>query len=153
MTFAERLKQLREKHKPKIYQKELADSIGVSRQAITMWETGQRIPDTLTLEKLSDYFDVSIDYLLGRTDYSQLPPKSIEPNFSPAFQEKNLGDAIVRIVNICAEFNLPKDTMFEMFDKAIEIYGLPGGKGGIAAHGPNYPGSGALDRKKEGSEN
>lgn len=69
MSFGERLKHLREKHKPKIYQKELADGIGVSRQAITMWETGQRIPDTVTLQKIANYFKVSTDYLLGRTDY------------------------------------------------------------------------------------
>jgi len=68
MSFGKRLKQLREERNPKIYQKELADAIGVSRQAITMWETGQRIPESETLQKLADFFNCSVDYLLGRTN-------------------------------------------------------------------------------------
>ncbi|MDD5486939.1 MAG: helix-turn-helix domain-containing protein [Dehalococcoidales bacterium] len=64
MSFAKRLKQLRNSYRPKIYQKELADALGVSRQAITMWETGQRTPDPKMLQRIADYFDVSVDYLL-----------------------------------------------------------------------------------------
>lgn len=60
------------------------------------------------------------------------------------WKENNLGDAVVRIVNICKEFKLSKSTMMDMIDKAVEKYGLPGGEGEIAAHGPAYPGSGAL---------
>lgn len=68
MDFAKRLKSLRLDRNPKVYQKELADAVGVSRQAVTMWETGQRIPDHEILQRLADYFDVSVDYLLGRTN-------------------------------------------------------------------------------------
>jgi len=89
MTFADRLKHLREKHKPKIYQKELADAIGVSRQAITMWETGQRIPDTVTLKKLADFFNVTTDYLLGRTDN----PNDVNYEPTPQELEKVLREA------------------------------------------------------------
>lgn len=88
MTFADRLKHLREKHKPKIYQKELADAIGVSRQAITMWETGQRIPDTVTLKKLADFFNVTTDYLLGRDN-----PNDVNYEPTPQELEKVLREA------------------------------------------------------------
>ena len=46
-------------------QQNLADFLGVSRPTYTRYENGEREPDFLTLKKLSEYFDVSIDYLLG----------------------------------------------------------------------------------------
>lgn len=64
--FENRIKQLRKEKN--IYQKELAEVIGVSSGAIAMYETGKRSPDKEILDKLANYFDVSVDYLLGRTD-------------------------------------------------------------------------------------
>ncbi len=49
-------------------QKALADCIGVSDAAITMMEKGKRAPSFETLIALADYFNVSIDYLVGRSD-------------------------------------------------------------------------------------
>ncbi len=46
-------------------QKDIADSLGISRQAYANYETGNREPDLNTLKQLSDIFDVSVDYLLG----------------------------------------------------------------------------------------
>lgn len=66
MKFPERLKKLRKEKN--LYQKELAEILGVSRPTISQYEAGTRRPDNETLEKLADYFKVSIDYLLGRTD-------------------------------------------------------------------------------------
>ncbi len=66
MNFAKRLSELRNEFK--MTQKELADKLGVSRGTIGMYEIGQRDPDTETLLKLSSIFNVSIDYLLGKTD-------------------------------------------------------------------------------------
>src|SRR6056297_1614997 len=65
MTFSQRLKYLRKEKD--IYQKELAQNIGVSRSTITLYESGSRKPNLETLEKLADYFGVSIDYLLGKS--------------------------------------------------------------------------------------
>lgn len=66
MKFGERLAKLRKENK--ITQKELAMKLGVSRGTIGMYEIGQRDPDTETISKIADFFDVSTDYLLGRTD-------------------------------------------------------------------------------------
>ncbi|AFK87451.1 MULTISPECIES: helix-turn-helix domain-containing protein [Thermoanaerobacterium] len=66
MSFAKRLSELRNEFK--LTQKELADKLGVSRGTIGMYEIGQRDPDTDTLLKLSELFNVSVDYLLGNTD-------------------------------------------------------------------------------------
>ena len=49
-------------------QKEIAEHIGVSRQAYANYESGNREPDFKTLLKLAEYLDVSTDYLLGRED-------------------------------------------------------------------------------------
>ena len=51
--------------KTKVTQQELADSIGVSFQTISKWETGVNMPDITILPLLADYFKVSTDQLLG----------------------------------------------------------------------------------------
>lgn len=40
----------------------------ISQNSICRYETGKREADYATLIKIADYFDVSVDYLLGRTD-------------------------------------------------------------------------------------
>ena len=59
-----RLKELRTHSN--LSQQKMADVLGISRSAVAMWETGGSEPDNRTLEKIADYFNVSIDYLLGR---------------------------------------------------------------------------------------
>lgn len=48
-----------------VTQQSLADYLGISRQAYANYENGNRSPDYQTLKKLSSYFSVSVDYLLG----------------------------------------------------------------------------------------
>ena len=60
------LKNVREK--TNISQKEMASFLNVSQQALSRWEKSQTEPDYKTLIKISNYFDVSIDYLLGKTE-------------------------------------------------------------------------------------
>lgn len=47
-------------------QQEMADYLGISRQAYSNYETGKREPDYETLLKLGEYLDCRIDYLLGK---------------------------------------------------------------------------------------
>ena len=47
-----------------ISQEELADKVGVSRQAVSKWESEQSTPDIEKVILLSDFFDVTTDYLL-----------------------------------------------------------------------------------------
>ena len=61
-----RLKELRKKRK--ISQLKLALDLNMSQNSISRYETGEREADYETLVKLADYFDVSLDYLLGRCD-------------------------------------------------------------------------------------
>lgn len=62
--FSETLKELRKSH-GKISQTKLAEQIGVSQQAVGLWETGKTMPDYPVMIQLADFFHVSIDYLLG----------------------------------------------------------------------------------------
>lgn len=64
--FGKRLSELREKSG--LTQKELSSRLGMARTTFSGYENGTREPDHQTLQKFADYFDVSIDYLLGRTD-------------------------------------------------------------------------------------
>ncbi|KTF20943.1 helix-turn-helix domain-containing protein [Streptococcus gordonii] len=70
--FSSRLKELRQK--AKVTQKELAVSINSSQQNIALYEQGKRKPKYETLEKLAVFFNVSTDYLLGKTDILDSDP-------------------------------------------------------------------------------
>lgn len=63
MTFAEKLKSIRKQ--AGMSQEQLAEKLGVSRQAITKWETDAGIPDIQNLMAISTLFDISIDELLS----------------------------------------------------------------------------------------
>lgn len=60
---------LREIRKEKgVSQQKLADKLGISRSTVAMWETGGSEPDLDTLTKLAEYFNITIDRLLGRDE-------------------------------------------------------------------------------------
>ena len=63
--FASRLKRLREK--TDISQKELAKHLGITDRNIRFYESGERTPPADILIKIADYFNVSTDYILGKT--------------------------------------------------------------------------------------
>ncbi len=61
-----RLKQLRKGRG--ISQLKLAIDLNTNQNTISRYETGEREPGIVELIKIADYFNVSIDYLVGRTD-------------------------------------------------------------------------------------
>lgn len=61
--FAERLKKLRENKG--LTQQELAELLGISRSAVTKYETGERFPDEAMLKKIAGVLGASLDTLLG----------------------------------------------------------------------------------------
>ena len=65
--FAERLLELRKEKG--ISQATLSKHLQVSYAVICYWETNRSEPTAPNLVKIADYFDVSIDYLLGRNEY------------------------------------------------------------------------------------
>lgn len=70
------LKKLRTEHH--MSQQQLAEHLYVTQQSIWKYENGQAHPDLDILKRMADFFGVSIDYLVGRTDIpypAALPPK------------------------------------------------------------------------------
>jgi|BioPla2DNA2_1021312.scaffolds.fasta_scaffold213594_1 transcriptional regulator with XRE-family HTH domain len=75
MTLGQRLKKLRESKN--LARDKFANIIGLTYWAVSKYETDDRFPDQETLIKIADFFGVSIDYLLGRTDNSQTNQRKI----------------------------------------------------------------------------
>lgn len=65
-VFANRLKECRKSINKT--QREVAHDLGIAENAYQNYEIYKREPKMETLRKLADYFDVSVDYLMGRTD-------------------------------------------------------------------------------------
>lgn len=80
MTIADRIQELRKMKG--MSQEQLADAVGVSRQAVSKWESEQSTPDPDKIIALSDVFDVTTDYLL----------KGIEPVKNE--DHKTVGDVL-----------------------------------------------------------
>lgn len=68
MTFGERLFELRKTKN--ISQEELAELLDVSRQSISKWENDKAYPEMTRLLFMSEFFDVSLDYLMRGTEDS-----------------------------------------------------------------------------------
>ena len=59
-------------------QEQLAEKLNVTRQTISNWENGSKIPSAETLDRLSEILNVSIDYLLGRSKENYLDVTGIQ---------------------------------------------------------------------------
>lgn len=88
--FSTRLKMLRTQHRKT--QQEIADLLGITRQGYAKYENNLGEPDNSTLTKLADYFGVSTDYLLGRTDTPTLTQQEKdEAEFQAFVNDPELG--------------------------------------------------------------
>jgi transcriptional regulator with XRE-family HTH domain len=66
MEFSQRLKELRQSKK--VRQKDLAELFNITPRTWRFYEAGKREPNIASLIKIADYFGISIDFLVGRTD-------------------------------------------------------------------------------------
>lgn len=110
--LSERLEQLRKEKG--ILQGELANILNVAQTTVSGWENGYRKPDDDMLILLANYFDVSVDYLLGRSD---------NKNPSNGLYTKTITDEDGYSIEIKTEipFNeLPKEKQQDMIDNAME---------------------------------
>lgn len=109
--FSFRLKHLREKHG--LSQAELADKLGISRGSISFYENNSRVPDIDVLGSLCDFFSVSSDYLLGRTD-------QVVPSYSSASALLGTGQSTLSPATrqACAEF---QSAFHQLYDKATNL--------------------------------
>lgn len=66
MKLKERMKELRTERK--LSQKKTAAELGIGITTYCRYELGEREPDASLLDKMADYYDVTVDYLMGRSD-------------------------------------------------------------------------------------
>lgn len=64
--YIERIKDLM--NEERISQAELARSVGISQSAVCNWLNGKMEPSIDSLWRLADFFDVSVDYIIGRKE-------------------------------------------------------------------------------------
>lgn len=93
-----RIKELRQIKK--VSQGDLAKATGLTRQAISNYENKERIPNKEILEKLADYFDVSVPYLKGEIDTEYLE-KLIELALFFCFPEMLLNYGNIELDDDC----------------------------------------------------
>ena len=67
--FAERIKELR--INKGLTQQELGNIFGVTSTGVSYWESGKAIPNMDIINKLSDYFGVTIDYMIGKKELDE----------------------------------------------------------------------------------
>nr|DAX90291.1 MAG TPA: repressor protein [Caudoviricetes sp.] len=107
MSTANIIRDLRKEHR--LSQSELANLVHVSQATVTAWETGRSDPSSSALNTLATFFNVSADYLLGRTKEQKndsslsknqkLIAYSIDPDTSD--EER---DAIIEMVQAAKKF-------------------------------------------------
>ena len=104
MKFKNRLLELRKERN--ISQKELAFSLGITTGAVANYEVGSRTPRVNDLIKMADFFGVSIDYLLGRTNNPTIPMVELAFKGMPLeLQEKLLDEKTgLPYIRLAAEF-------------------------------------------------
>ncbi|MDY8022907.1 helix-turn-helix transcriptional regulator [Paenibacillus polymyxa] len=99
MNYGTRIAELRE-HKG-LKQEELAQSLGITRAALSHYEKNRRKPDFEILTKLADIFGVTIDYLVGRTSH---PAVMLDSDVREFVDQLELSDE-----DILQRFNLTID--------------------------------------------
>lgn len=76
----------------KITQKQLGDVLGVAESTISMYESGNRQPDVDTMRKIADYFNVTIDYLIGGENISSSDKDELDKKIIKIFDSLSEND-------------------------------------------------------------
>ena len=108
---AERLRYLRES--VKLSQVKMAEIVGVKQSSLNRYELNQASPTFETLTRYADYFDVSMDYIFGRTDH----PQGKLYEYKPKFEQSD--PQMKKFVDMCFDPASPmnarlKETLLQM---------------------------------------
>ena len=112
---AERLRTLRES--VKLSQVKMAEIVGVKQSSLNRYEQNQVSPTFETLTRYADYFDVSMDYIFGRTDNPQGKLYEYKPKVATS------DPAMRKFVDMCFDPKSPmnerlKETLLQMLEEA-----------------------------------
>ena len=114
---AERLRHLRES--VKLSQMKMAEVVGVKQSSLNRYELNQASPTFETLLRYADFFDVSLDYIFGRTDN----PQGRLYEYRPRIEQSD--PAMEKFVEMCFDPNSPmnerlKETLLQMLREVRE---------------------------------
>lgn len=113
----QRLRTLRES--VGLSQNKLAGMIGVRQSSINRYENGQSVPSIQTFRWYANYFDVSMDYIFGRTDKPQGKLYNYEPQFIRDKAENN--QELRQFVEMCFDPKSPmNDKLKQVLIKMLE---------------------------------
>lgn len=103
MTTADRIKELRKARH--LTQTALADKCHTTKQAVSMWETGNAIPSRISLEALCDVFNVEMDYLMGRQSVTMRYLNTEELDIIDAYRsmDEKQKDVVCRMMDVKRE--------------------------------------------------
>ena len=87
--FSEKFKELRKSRN--LSQQELADYLHTSKSSVNMYERGEREPGLEMLEAIADYFNVDMDYLIGKADVAN---KALSSSPAPLLTEHEVTVAL-----------------------------------------------------------
>lgn len=116
--FASRLKQLREA--TELSQTQLAKQLGVSRGSISYYENCERVPDIEFVEKVSDLFGVSLDYLFGHSE--NLISKNVDIGYITNLSDKSIEKLSELWINVDILNRLIENSNFEKFLDIVNYY-------------------------------
>lgn len=126
MSKMNRIKELRKSKG--LTQAELATKLGVTRQAVSLYEKGQIKPKIETLKKLAEYFGVSVTYIKGELDTEYLE-KMVEllmlinfPNVCLKYRKNELNDSYKPFFTISITSQIIKLLGYDSREKFQEIY-------------------------------
>ncbi|WP_245601448.1 XRE family transcriptional regulator [Mesoaciditoga lauensis] len=136
-VIGERIKKLRASKKLKV--RELADMLGITQPALSMIEAGRRGISIEIARKLSDIFNVSIDYILGNTD-DPTPPKKIEDKVKLSGGSSTFSFEKIQLkpIPVYDGASAGKIGMFPNENEIVEYATIPvdsPGKYGVIVHG------------------
>ena len=103
MSVGERITELRKLQN--MSQGALAEAVGVSRQAVSKWENGTSLPDSLKMIRLAEVLDTDIEYLsTGRRNFARRPPIVLKTTETV---EKVVEKPVVQVVEKIVEIEKP----------------------------------------------
>lgn len=112
--FAQRLVYLREQKG--ISQQELADNLNITRQSLSLYEKAERTINIELLAKIADFFNVSTDYLMGRTDTA-----TMNEDLQTACRVTGLGDHDVLRIQMFGKYYKKEFSDLISFEEFEEI--------------------------------
>lgn len=119
-TFGSRFKELRKEKK--LTQEQLANQFFLNKSSISRYENNNQVPETDTLKKFADFFNVSTDYLLGRSDKRT---EAIEPTLPEDFTPETFAAKLAPELEGYSELpDEAKQTLKEVLSFLYNKYGV-----------------------------